>query len=783
MNKKLIIAFGLVVGCQSLWTNDSYVRENPGYCPPTSEPPPVAAIPAPLYDRELTGCTKEELISAIKEAKTRAQSTAYKLALKSGCVYEIDAIDNYWYGPNGLPEIDFALEIEGRGATIRRRSTGQCSELTAAPFRLFYVAGALSPGLNPGSLTLRNLTLAGGFARGGAGGAAQIRDPSNGPGVYGGGGGAAGLGGAIFVHGNVVLSAVSVLDSCARGGNGGLGGAELKYCGGGGGGMGGEGGSPIANDPVSPPDAKYGGGGGGFRTSGDSASVGGIFVELGIRPDTGASAYGPGLSIQPLSGQDEAGGKGTARTGVAAAYGGLGGGNRVLGGQGGAVSLPAGRYVGNGGSGGQLSSSTGTCGAGGGAGFGGDGGQNVTCSFLTGTLPAAAGGGGGFGGGGGGGDGRGPGGGGGVGGGGGGAGLGSDESLQIGGGGGGFGGGGGGGGANGGSGGFGGGGGSGANESGGPGFGGGRGSRSNDCMVGGMPATGGGGGGLGAGGAIFVHEGTLSASNSTFARNRARGGAGSGGKGTCAEGGHSLGGAVFNLNGRVSMVNVSAVANDVGVGAVSGTATPVNPTVLSGEDGRAFVSVSLGNSGSAATLTLQNTLVSSSGDALSGAGDVVILAKHGTSTLLASLPNLMERQPKSLQENAGGGVISNVVLDAGGVRLGTVELQASGSTYTPGAAASGLLTGDAATCQMAPVAGLDQLGAGRSPSLCTVGAIEAMPYSAPPSTPAAPCTPTSPGCSLAWAGPVRSASSSLLILAGVGCALALLRRKRRPWGA
>ena len=39
MNKKIAALMGLLIGCQSVWTNDSYVRDNPGYC----NPPAVAA--------------------------------------------------------------------------------------------------------------------------------------------------------------------------------------------------------------------------------------------------------------------------------------------------------------------------------------------------------------------------------------------------------------------------------------------------------------------------------------------------------------------------------------------------------------------------------------------------------------------------------------------------------------------------------------------------------------------------------------------------------------------
>jgi hypothetical protein len=212
--------------------------------------------------------------------------------------------------------------------------------------------------------------------------------------------------------------------------------------------------------------------------------------------------------------------------------------------------------------------------------------------------------------------------------------------------------------------------------------------------------------------------------NSTFANNRARGGAASGGKGTCAEPGHGFGGALFSLNGTVTLVNVSAVANEVGGGVANSGGGVADPDVLSFDDGRAFASISLGTNDAAASLTLQNTLISSNAGAQSTAGDVVLLAKAGTSTLLATAPNLMERQPKSMRDTGGALTPAKLVAETSGVRQGTVELQVSGGLYAPQAAASGLLTGDAATCQQAPVSGVDQRGVARSPSACTLGAVE-----------------------------------------------------------
>ncbi|HSP14697.1 MAG TPA: hypothetical protein VLV78_08095 [Thermoanaerobaculia bacterium] len=73
--------------------------------------------------------------------------------------------------------------------------------------RLFYVAST-------GRLTLSNLTLFGGSALGLDGGGRAL---------YGGnGGGAAGMGGAIFNRGVVILHNVTIIASAARGGRGGV---------------------------------------------------------------------------------------------------------------------------------------------------------------------------------------------------------------------------------------------------------------------------------------------------------------------------------------------------------------------------------------------------------------------------------------------------------------------------------------------------------------------------------------------------------------------------------
>ena len=99
-----------------------------------------------------------DLITAINAANTAGGSNTIDL---SG-TYDITAVDNYWYGPDGLPAITSDLTIEGdptNGAIIER---------SAAPltpnFRIFYVAAAQS-GLTQGTLTLENVTLDNGVAQ------------------------------------------------------------------------------------------------------------------------------------------------------------------------------------------------------------------------------------------------------------------------------------------------------------------------------------------------------------------------------------------------------------------------------------------------------------------------------------------------------------------------------------------------------------------------------------------------------------------------------------------
>ncbi|HZY90072.1 MAG TPA: choice-of-anchor Q domain-containing protein, partial [Gemmataceae bacterium] len=287
------------------------------------------------------GPTVPELVGAISDADAIPGPVVIKLA--PNATYDLTAVDNYWYGPNGLPAITNDVTLDGNGAVIER-------DPTAPDFRLFYVSGGLTGELRAGSLTLKNLTLEGGLARGGDG-------------SFGGGGGL-GAGGAIFNQGVVSLFGVTLTNNQAVGGNGG------PNFGGGGGGIGsnadnmGDGGGFGGS---------FSGGFGGAGAQGGQNSGGG-----GVGFVTGAGAVndaGGGLGGFGGAGNGGLGGKagdgGGGSTPVNGGDGGAGGGG-VGGGGGGATETG----IGNGGSfgfGGQFG--PGPFANGGGGGFGGGGGS------------------------------------------------------------------------------------------------------------------------------------------------------------------------------------------------------------------------------------------------------------------------------------------------------------------------------------------------------------------------------------------------------------------------
>jgi hypothetical protein len=329
------------------------------------------------------------LVAAIDSAN--AAGGANVVQLGAGCTYTLTAVNNNWYGPNGLPAIASDVTIAGNGATIARSSAP-----STPPFRFFFVGANslvnhwVSPGA--GDLTLNNVTLTGGLAQGGEGFCA--------------GGGGAGMGGAIFSQGVATIEASTVTANTAEGGAGSS--APIPACGdvGGGGGIGssatdlvggGFGGAATSfgTDPgtggagTTSGSSPEGGGGAGFRMGENGQNATPTSPGSGGGPDTGLGGVGGdhgGASGDGGAGGDGIGGAVTGITGgngggfgfggdagndaVAGGGGGVGGGGGPRGGAGGFGGGGAG--VGNGGfgggGGGSYDNSGGAVGA---AGFGG----------------------------------------------------------------------------------------------------------------------------------------------------------------------------------------------------------------------------------------------------------------------------------------------------------------------------------------------------------------------------------------------------------------------------
>lgn len=364
-------------------------------------------------------CDSGMLRTAIDEANDNPGPDTIELS--AGCVYSyLDVpVDRryYWYGPSALPAIASDITIVGNGATIERAAAA------TLPFRLFYVApdpadpktldyhgpaqGPDAPAAaGAGKLTLTDLTLRGGFMEGGYSDWA---------------GGGAGLGGAIFNQGDLVLDGVTLTGNEARGGRvtGELttptnDGAHATIRGGGGLG------SPILGEPSNNqtqvagsfvPDARsyldFGGAAGGLdgtNANADSLNGGGSGGGGGFRAtdngEDGEPTVGPGGEFTdyvglggagggPRSGLGGDGGTFTQKTGDHFApsgngsgggglnlngapngYGGDFGRRPVFGGSHVSFEVGGGGGVGVGGSGGRV-------GTGGGGGFGGGGGGGI----------------------------------------------------------------------------------------------------------------------------------------------------------------------------------------------------------------------------------------------------------------------------------------------------------------------------------------------------------------------------------------------------------------------
>ncbi len=296
-----------------------------------------------------------DLISDINTANTNPGPDT--ISLGDGCTYTFTLANNYWYGPNALPAIASEITIEGNSARLVNTN--------ATRLRFFYVGAdplsARTPGYHtPGAgvLTLHNLTLAGGIARGGTGS-----------------GGGAGMGGAIFNQGTLLLERVTLSDNTAIGGN-----AGVYY--GGGGGLGedgngaGGGGFGGAVTPAGSSGAGNSGGGGGFRPTDNATGVAGGGVPDGL---------GGRSASRNISGNGSGGGDGTTGTST--------GGNFGFGGNGASSNTGSGGGVGGGGEKSSTGGGGGGFGGGGGGGFGGfggGGGENLV--YVAGGLSGFGGG-------------------------------------------------------------------------------------------------------------------------------------------------------------------------------------------------------------------------------------------------------------------------------------------------------------------------------------------------------------------------------------------------------
>ncbi len=125
----------------------------------------LTAAPASAVN---VSCAPADLINAVTAANSSPGPDTLDLA--TDCTYTFTGPSNVLSGANALPAIASDIVINGNGATIARSSAGG-----TPPFRLFYVGADPTdpdtlnfPTPGAGDLTLRNLTVAGGLAAGGA---------------------------------------------------------------------------------------------------------------------------------------------------------------------------------------------------------------------------------------------------------------------------------------------------------------------------------------------------------------------------------------------------------------------------------------------------------------------------------------------------------------------------------------------------------------------------------------------------------------------------------------
>ena len=222
----------------------------------------------------------------------------------------LDLVGDTTFGATGLA-ITSPVTIQGptgaNGVTIAK---------SPGFLRLFYVAPI-------GSLTLQDITVAGGYAQGRSGGR---YDAGGGLFVYSNGGGAAGLGGGILNAGTLNLVRTTMSGNHAEGAGGGYGLNSGPGQSGGGGGLGvtTAGGDADGTAGGGPNGGSSGGGAGGFGGGGGAGGGAGGFGSGGGGggPNGGQGGFGGGGGNSP----------GTLKTVPGpAGVGGFGGGNRSVG--------------------------------------------------------------------------------------------------------------------------------------------------------------------------------------------------------------------------------------------------------------------------------------------------------------------------------------------------------------------------------------------------------------------------------------------------------------------
>jgi len=185
------------------------------------------------------------------------------------------------------------------------------------------------------------------------------------------------------------------------------------------------------------------------------------------------------------------------------------------------------------------------------------------------------------------------------------------------------------------------------------GFGGGGG---RNGSIGGFAGGNSAGGGGGLGGAIFNHEGILNLVNCTLAGNKAQGG------NSFRDAGSGFGGAIFNLNGSITLINSTLAFNSVDSGVTSDLINFNNGQA----DGGSVYNLSYGNmiedgSASEATVNLINSILANT---VGGINDLINNkidgANSNTATIIFSATNLvMARSSINSASEAGSPSLSS----------------------------------------------------------------------------------------------------------------------------